>query len=394
MVVCHETAHQWFGNLVTMEWWTHLWLNEGFASFMEKHTTDALFPEYRIWDQFVPETMIKALELDALSSSHAIEVPVEHPAEVDEIFDAISYNKGASVIRMLYNWMGEERFKVGMHNYLTKYSYQNAETPQLWAELEAASGLPVNKVMTTWTQQMGFPVISVTSRQQGADRILTLSQTKFVAGGGSEGNGSLWQIPVSIAQEGRKTLTNIIMDKQTMNITIKNIKPNSWIKLNPGFVGFYRVLYDQKDLERLYSGVQSPMLSSLDRLNILDDMFSLISAGKASTVDGMRLLQAYKDEESYIVWNGVDNAISSLSSLLADEDYYEDYQRFVLHLYSSIKNKICWDEKEGEGHLDTMLRSLVLTRLGKVGDQDVREEAKRRFQQFAKGAGQINPDLR
>ena len=108
IVVCHETAHQWFGNLVTMEWWTHLWLNEGFASFSENLTTDALYPEYKIWEQFVPGTLLEALELDALKSSHPIEVEVGHPSEVDEIFDAISYNKGASVIRMLYNWIGKD----------------------------------------------------------------------------------------------------------------------------------------------------------------------------------------------------------------------------------------------------------------------------------------------
>lgn len=394
IVVCHETAHQWFGNLVTMEWWTHLWLNEGFASFMENHTTDSLFPEYKIWDQFVPGTMIRALELDALSSSHAIEVPVGHPDEVDEIFDTISYNKGASVIRMLYNWMGEEKFKIGMHNYLIKYSYQNAETPQLWAELEAACGLPINKVMTTWTEQMGFPVISVKSRQEGSDRILTLSQTKFVAVGGSEVNGSLWQIPLSIAQEGKDTYTNIIMDQQTMDITIQDVKPDSWIKLNPGFVGFYRVLYSKEDLERLFTAVKSMCLSPLDRLNILNDMFSLISAGKASTVDGLRLLQAYKDEDSYIVWNGINNAVNSLSALLSDEEYYCNYQRFVLDIFSNIKTKICWDEKEGEDHFDTLLRSLVLSRLGKVGDADVRTEAKRRFDQLCSGTAQIKPDLR
>ena len=377
-----------------MEWWTHLWLNEGFASFMENHTTNALFPEYKIWDQFVPGTTISALELDALSSSHAIEVPVGHPDEVDEIFDTISYQKGASVIRMLYNWMGEEKFKTGMHNYLTKYSYQNAETPQLWAELEAASKLPINKVMTTWTEQMGFPVISVTSRQEGSDRILTLSQTKFVAVGGSEGNASLWQIPVSIAQEGKDTFTDIIMDQQTMDITIPDVNPDSWIKLNPGFVGFYRVLYSQEDLERLFTAVKSMVLSPLDRLNILNDMFSLISAGKASTVDGMRLLQAYKDEESYVVWNGINNAVNTLSTLLAAEDYYCNYQRFVLDIFSVIKTKISWDEQDGEDHFDTLLRSLVLSRLGKVGDEEVRTEAKRRFELLCCGTAQVKPDLR
>jgi len=397
IVVCHETAHQWFGNLVTMEWWTHLWLNEGFASFMENLTTDALFPDYKIWDQFVPSTMIGALELDALSSSHAIEVPVGHPQEVDEIFDSISYNKGASIIRMLFNWIGETSFKSGMHNYLTKYSYQNAETPQLWSELEASSGLPVNKVMSTWTGQMGFPVISVQSRQEGADRILTLSQSKFTAGAIVSGDVSsyMWQIPISILTQDTQEVTKIVMDQKTCDITLQNVKPGDWIKLNPDFVGFYRVLYSPDDLERLCSAIKTKTLSPLDRLNVLDDVFSLISAGKAPTVDGLRLLQAFKDEDSYVVWKIINNSVRSLNVLLADKPYYCVFKRFVLDVFSVIKTKIAWDAAEGEeDHIQTLLRSLVLTLLGKFGDEDVRAEAKRRFDKLAAGTGQVTADLR
>ena len=377
-----------------MEWWTHLWLNEGFASFMENLTTDHLYPEYKIWDQFVSSTLKEALKLDALASSHAIEVPVGHPAEVDEIFDIISYNKGASVIRMLFHWIGEVHFKTGMHNYLTKYSYQNAETPQLWDELEKASGLPVTKVMTTWTKQMGFPVISVKSRQEGSDRIITLSQSKFVSGKEMDVSSYFWQIPISIMQGGSKHITLILMDQKTMNITIPNVKPDEWIKLNPGFVGFYRVLYSPEDMDLLRTAVKTGALSQIDRLNILDDLFSLISAGKASSVEGLRLLAAYKNEDHYVVWNIINDAISSLSTLLADQDYYCNFKRFVLDLFSEIKTKVSWDETEGEDHLDTLLRSLVLSRLGKSGDEEVRAEAKRRFGQISNGTAKIKADIR
>jgi len=219
-VVAHETAHQWFGNLVTMEWWTHLWLNEGFASFMENLCTDKLYPDFKVFETFVPGTLIRALELDTLASSHPIEVPVGHPTEVDEIFDIISYNKGASVIRMLYNWIGEDAFKAGMKTYLTKYSYQNTETPQLWAELGEASGQPVQKVMATWTEQMGFPVISVKSRQEGADRIVSLSQTKFTAGLTSDKadvSKYFWNIPITITTTGGEPI-KIMMDQQKNGI--------------------------------------------------------------------------------------------------------------------------------------------------------------------------------
>jgi len=395
IIVCHEAAHQWFGNLVTMEWWTHLWLNEGFASFMENLTTDALYPEFKIWDQFIPGTLVNALKLDALSSSHAIEVAVGHPSEVDEIFDNISYNKGASIIRMLYNWIGDSHFKTGMHNYLKKYSYQNAETPQLWAELESASGLPVNNVMKTWTNQMGFPVISVSSRQEGPDRILSLSQSKFVSTVGNLDTSSyMWQVPVSILRGDNNQTLQVMMDQKTMEFKIPNLAADQFFKLNPGFVGFYRVQYSAEDLDRLCTAVSSKVLPSLDRFNILDDVFSLISAGKANTADGLRLMQAYKSEDSYVVWNNICTTISSLDTLLADQEYYCNYKRFCLDIFSEIKNKVVWDEVEGNDHLDTLLRSLVLTMLGKFGDEGVREEAKRRFDKLADGTGLAKADIR
>eukprot|EP00092_Neocalanus_flemingeri_P017029 GFUD01018417.1.p1 GENE.GFUD01018417.1~~GFUD01018417.1.p1 ORF type:complete len:864 (-),score=303.30 GFUD01018417.1:270-2861(-) len=397
IVVCHETAHQWFGNLVTMEWWTHLWLNEGFASFMENLTTDVLYPEYRIWDQFVPGTLIEALKLDALNSSHAIEVEVGHPSEVDEIFDNISYNKGASVIRMLYDWIGDKSFKTGMHSYLIKYSYKNTETPQLWAELESASGLPVTSVMKSWTEQMGFPCISVTSQQEGADRVLTLTQSKFVGDGKANGgsSGSRWQVPVSISSPG-KEVTKVMMDREAEQTTVRlaNVAASDWVKLNPSVVGFYRVHYSQTELGLLCEAVKSKALPPVDRLNILDDLFSLIAAGKAKTADGLRLLQSYKDEDSYIVWNNISQVIGNLSIVIADQDFYSDWERLILELFSGIKKSVTWDPVEGEGHLDTLLRSLVITRLGKAGDQEIRQEAKRRFDLHASGGAQVSPDIR
>ncbi|KAF6036203.1 NPEPPS [Bugula neritina] len=188
LVVGHELAHQWFGNLVTMEWWTHLWLNEGFASFIEYLCVDFCFPEFDIWTQFVKQDLAEALELDALRNSHPIEVPVGHPAEVDEIFDAISYCKGASVIRMLHSWIGDEAFRKGLHQYLNKFAYKNAFTEDLWEALVESSGKPVGEVMSTWTSQMGYPVLQVDERKEGDKRVLTITQSKFCADGKPAGN--------------------------------------------------------------------------------------------------------------------------------------------------------------------------------------------------------------
>ena len=163
IVIAHELAHQWFGNLVTMEWWTHLWLNEGFASWIEYLAVDHLFPEWEIWTQFVFSDFGRALSLDSLRHSHPIEVEVRHPSEISEIFDAISYSKGASVIRMLASYVGEDDFRRGLQVYLRRHQYGNASTEDLWQALAEESGKPVKAVMDTWTKQSGYPVLSVSA---------------------------------------------------------------------------------------------------------------------------------------------------------------------------------------------------------------------------------------
>jgi puromycin-sensitive aminopeptidase len=151
LVIAHEIAHQWFGNLVTMEWWTHLWLNEGFASYIEYLAVDKLFPSWNIWTQFAYLDMSTALSLDALKHTHPIEIPVHHPSEIAEIFDEVSYSKGASVIRMLADYLGEKDFRDGLRHYLKKHAYSNTHTTDLWASFEKISKKPVTKIMQNWT---------------------------------------------------------------------------------------------------------------------------------------------------------------------------------------------------------------------------------------------------
>ena len=161
-VVAHELAHQWFGNLVTMDWWSELWLNEGFATWVGWLAVDKVHPDWNVWPQFVSESMQPAFELDSLRSSHPIEVPVKDALDVDQIFDNISYFKGSSVIRMLAAHLGQETFLKGVSNYLKSHSYGNATTNDLWAALGAASGSDVHALMEPWIRKIGFPVITVT----------------------------------------------------------------------------------------------------------------------------------------------------------------------------------------------------------------------------------------
>uniref|UniRef100_A0A671NVQ0 Puromycin-sensitive aminopeptidase n=1 Tax=Sinocyclocheilus anshuiensis TaxID=1608454 RepID=A0A671NVQ0_9TELE len=282
LVVGHELAHQWFGNLVTMEWWTHLWLNEGFASWIEYLCVDHCFPEYDIWTQFVSADYTRALDLDALDNSHPIEVDVGHPSEVDEIFDAISYSKGASVIRMLHNYIGDEDFRMGMNAYLLKFQHKNASTEDLWECLEQASGKPIAAVMNSWTKQMGFPIIVVDQEQvHGSDRVLKISQKKFCASGPRNGtyeNCPNWMVPISIctSEDPSCTKMKVLLDQPETTVNITNVAPDHWIKINPGTVGFYRIQYSSAMLESLLPGIRDLTLLPVDRLGLQNDLFSLL----------------------------------------------------------------------------------------------------------------------
>lgn len=196
IVVSHELAHQWFGNLVTMEWWTDLWLNEGFATWIERFTTDIHFPEWEMWTQFVYQDMGSALDLDALETSHPIEVEVSNPSEIDEIFDEISYSKGSAVIRMLFNFLGKNDFQKGLRDYLNRHQYSNATTEDLWNALGNASNKPVREMMTTWTKQTGFPVLIIDFDENC--KKIKIEQKKFLSNGINNDNNDLWYIPIQI----------------------------------------------------------------------------------------------------------------------------------------------------------------------------------------------------
>uniref|UniRef100_A0A672SL31 Aminopeptidase n=1 Tax=Sinocyclocheilus grahami TaxID=75366 RepID=A0A672SL31_SINGR len=341
LVVGHELAHQWFGNLVTMEWWTHLWLNEGFASWIEYLCVDHCFPEYDIWTQFVSADYTRALDLDALDNSHPIEVDVGHPSEVDEIFDAISYSKGASVIRMLHNYIGDEEFRKGMNAYLLKFQHKNASTEDLWECLEQASGKPIAAVMNSWTKQMGFPIIVVDQEQHGSDRVLKISQKKFCASGPrNDENCPNWMVPISIctSEDPSCTKMKVLLDQPETTVNVTNIAPDHWIKINPGTVGFYRIQYSSAMLESLLPGIRDLTLLPVDRLGLQNDLFSLV-------------------RHTQMTWL----------------------------LFSPVSRS---------GHLDALLRGLVLGKLGKAGHKGTLEEARRRFREHVEGKQILPADLR
>ena len=362
IVVCHEVSHQWFGNLVTMEWWTHLWLNEGFATFMEYDATNVCNPDFKVWEQYVNDDTIRSLELDSLKNSHAIEIPVNDPAEVDEIFDAISYQKGGNVIRMIYFWIGAGEFKRGMRAYFKKHAYSNTRTEDLWRCFEEASGKPVERVMSTWTEKMGFPVIDVSVASQNDDSVtLGLSQQKFCLSASDEGRDGLWQVPITIATSKSEKQQSYILASKTDQITVEGVGKNDWFKINPGFCGFYRVNYSEDILSKLVTAIKNQQLDCFDRLNVLNDVGAMAATGRVPFSTYFDLLKLFKDDKEYPVWKEIVKSVGEMKKVLwCDDETSKKFSKFKKDLFGGVMAHIGVEAKRGESHLDASLRTLLI----------------------------------
>ncbi|KAF5748340.1 Aminopeptidase M1 isoform 1 [Tripterygium wilfordii] len=397
-VVAHELAHQWFGNLVTMEWWTHLWLNEGFATWVSYLATDGLFPEWKIWTQFLDESTA-GLKLDGLAESHPIEVEVNHAGEIDEIFDAISYRKGASVIRMLQSYLGAECFQRSLASYIKKHAYKNAKTEDLWAALEEGSGEPVNKLMNSWTKQKGYPVVSVKVK----DQKLEFEQSQFLSSG-SPGDGQ-WIVPITLCCGSYEVRKNFLLQTKSETRDIKEFfggdlpaTRSVWLKLNVDQAGFYRVKYDEELAARIRYAIERNSLSATDRYGILDDSFALCMSRRQPLTSLLMLMGAYREESEYIVLSNLISISYKVGRIVADAtpELMDFLKQFFMSLFQYSAEKLGWDAKEGESHLDSMLRGEILTALAQLGHDVTLNEASRRFNAFLddRNTPLLPPDIR
>ena len=398
-VIAHEMAHMWFGDLVTMEWWDDLWLNESFASWMGNKAVDWLFPEWEMWTQFVNMDTNRALSLDGLKNSHPIEQAVKNPAEVSQLFDAISYSKGASVIRMLENFLGEESFRKGLNRYLSSHMYDNARTEDLWSALETESGRPVTAIMDSWVKQMGYPVLQVESDRTGGQTTLSVTQERFVydrfLGDGepdSDSDNEVWRVPVSASQGSEESAVTVMDGRQTQ-IDVPG-SGDGWVKLNPLQTGFFRVNYSTEDWQRLVPAIESLELHATDRLGVQNDAYALSRAGLLPVTQFLSLAQAYKNEGDASVWSDLASNLRDIEQLISDEAIHPAYQGFAREIFGPAARKIGWEPKPGEGHLDALLRSTVLSQAGSYHDPGVTAQASERFQKYLQDRETLAPNLR
>ncbi|KAL2493283.1 Aminopeptidase M1 [Abeliophyllum distichum] len=399
IVVAHEVAHHWFGNLVTMEWWTHLWLNEGFATWVSYLVIDKLFPEWKIWNRFLQE-MKSGLHMDALEQSHPIEVEIHQARSVLEFFDAISYEKGSSVIRMLQDYLGDEIFQMSLGSYMKRYAFANAKTEDLWNVLTEVSGVDVNTTMEIWTKQKGYPVISVELK----DHILEFEQNQFLSSGLH--SDSQWIVPMTLSLGSYNEQKKFLLQAKKEQLDIEefsnssdisssrhdqhnqeNFDNNWWIKVNVHQAGFYRVKYDDNLMARLKKATEGNYLSAEDEFGILDDAFALCEACEMPFSSLLCLMDVYRKELDYIVLSRLIYACYSAVKIVSDAipDLMSELKQFCINLLLLSAEKLGWDATSGESQSNALMREEVLMALASFGHPQTHEEARKRFHAFLEG---------
>jgi tricorn protease interacting factor F2/3 len=286
-VIAHEIAHMWFGDLVTMKWWDDIWLNESFATFMDFKSTDRAYPDWKVWQDFVRTSTSGAMGRDSLTKTHPIMANVHDPEEIEELFDEISYGKGASILRMIEAYIGSENFKRGVAQYLQKFRYSNASGHDLWSNLQEASGTDVSRIMEGWISQEGFPVVkaSVTGNK------LVLEQERFLLTGGT--SKQIWPIPVTMNVDGKTQ--SLLLDKKKSEVNLAT--PPKSLKINVDQTGFYVVQYDGKALQDL---VWKGRLSPFDRWGLINDAKAFLLSGRMPFKEYLNLMEKYLNDEEYL----------------------------------------------------------------------------------------------
>ena len=364
-VIAHELSHQWFGNLVTMNWWNDLWLNESFANMMEYVAIDALQPDWHMWEDFATNEVTAALRRDSLDGVQSVQADVNHPDEISTLFDpAIVYAKGGRLLVMVRKLIGEEAFRAGLKSYFEKFAYKNTVGNDLWQELESASGQPIVNLMNTWISQPGLPVVSVSNSHDAA----ILSQERFFIGE-HQPSDALWPIPLFANQP----LDVKVLNQKETTVSIK--KP---LQLNCGLSAHFVTKYDESTREYLLKNITE--LPTLDKICILQDATILARAGFENSASLLPLALSLKTETNEKVFGMAAGALTELRKFVDDNDAARDsLKRISGEFARATFEELDWDEKAGESDDDRERRTTALSLMMYSEDKEVLNEAKTRF---------------
>lgn len=395
-VIAHEMAHLWFGDLVTMKWWDDLWLNEAFATWMATKATDAAHPEWEEWKFYAAERA-HGMSVDSLHSTRTIHYEVKSPDQTHEMFDAITYQKGAAVLRMLERYVAEPVFRKGVQLYLKAHEFGNATTNDLWDGIAQASGQPVREMMHSWVYQPGYPIIAV-GESAGTTPQITLEQRRFYLDSTHPQTNEKWMVPVGLraidkpAEQSGQSEAQTKFLLQEKNSSVSTTFAGQPLIANAGGVGFYRTRYD----DALYNRILAQPRTHLDpseRVALIGDTSALMTSGAIPVTRALDLIAHYKGETDESVWG----------ALLADVAYFDRYidsktrpayQKFVRDELSQIFARLTWNVKPTDSAQTRQLRGRVIGLLGTIGqDKAVIAEARKRFAQYLANKNSLDRDL-
>jgi aminopeptidase N len=388
IVLAHEMAHQWFGDLVTMAWWDNLWLNEGFASWMQAKAADRFNPDWEVWLNS-SDAKQSAMSADAKRTTHPIQQPVTEESEAMAVFDGITYIKGQAFIRMLENYLGEETFRAGIRRYMQAHAFSNATTADLWHALEAASGQPVAVIAAAYTEQAGVPLIVADVTCDDGERHIALRQERFTIHDPSAAP-ERWKVPLAYGPlRAAAPAARALLDGASRIDAGPCSDP---LKLNLGDLGYYRVQYDAKTQAELAKSIRQ--MSPSDRVNFLADTWASIEAGRLAPSSFFELVDAIDVADNRAVWDSVIGVLTRLDHLERNQPGRAGFQAYARAKLRPVFDQFTWGRAANEPIERQTLRTRLIRVLGELGDDTILAEAKRRFAAFVQNPASLRIGLR
>jgi len=389
-VAAHELTHMWWGDLVTMTWWTDLWLNESFASFVGDKCTDALNPEWQMRRDIVADAA-PAFNLDSLVSTHPISIEARNADEASERFDAITYNKGQAVLRMIENFLGEDAFRDGVRIYLERHREANATADDFWRALDESSGRDVTRLANAWIHEPGHPLVHCSVREEDGALDVTFRQDRFFADPDVKDTGQTWPVPMVVAygtQAGRRE-ERVHLDGRETTVRLPGAR---WYFPNGGAAGFYRYAFDDRSVALLAPAIRE--LRPEERLSLLDDQWSLARARKAGIAQYIALADGLRGDTDRAVLQNVAAALAWLEGHTVADASRRAFQRFVESIFGPEIAALGWDRRADDSPDERERRSIAIATLAfRAGDAQVRREARRRLDAHLSGASRLDPDI-
>lgn len=385
-VIAHEMAHQWFGDLVTMKWWDDIWLNEGFATWMASKPLAALKPEWGV-PQDEEASAIHAMRIDSLKSTRAIRTNVATTAQINELFDEIAYNKTAAVLRMVEGYISPEVFRTGVNQYLQAHAYGNAAAEDFWTKMAQASGKPVDRIMKSFVDQPGLPMVEMSGCANGQ---ATLSQRRFYYNPDQKTADQAWTVPVCTKQEGAIRGDCLLLTQTSQQVKVSTC--GSATNENAG-AGYYRSAYSPQQITAV-APVLTQSFTPPERLSLLANEWALVRRGQHKIAAYLELADGMASDRTHGVWDELARALQTLDEDLATNADRSSYQAWVRKFATPVMEQLGWSARPGDDYETRSVRADAFLILGYTGqDPKAVEEAKKTVRQYIKDPASTDPML-